>query len=152
MPWTLLLPEKDPKCPRTWLHILDEASEGKNGRRESERRMEERKQRIEVKPEAEEERQRQHFCTGNQNRKEERVGPGEGADAGQCHHLTCSFHKAFLRTNPFCSQQLHEPSYNTTRSKFSMASCSPKSLALHLKSPLSGPNLPSQTHLPLSCL
>ena len=77
MPWTLLLPEKDPKCPRTWLHILDEASEGKSGRRESERRMEERKQRIKVKPEAEEKRQRQHFCTGNQNRKEERVGPGE---------------------------------------------------------------------------
>ena len=86
--------------------------------------------------------------------KRKRLGPGEDEDAGQCHHLTCSFHKAFLRTNPFCSQQLHEPSYNTTfnRPKFSMASCGPKSLALHLKSPLSGPNLPSQTHLPLSCL
>ena len=82
MPWPLLLPEKDPKRPHMWLHILDEASEGKSSRRESERRMGERRQRIEVKPEAEEERQRQRFCPGNQNRKEERVGPGEDADAG----------------------------------------------------------------------
>ena len=114
----------------------------------------EKKQRIEVKPEAEEERQRQHFGLGNQRKERGEGGAWRREDAGQCHRLTCFFHKDFLSTNPFCSQQLHDPSYNTTlnRSKFSMTSCGPKSLALHLNSPCAGPNLPSQTHLPLSCL
>ena len=40
-----------------------------SGRRKSERKMGERKQRMEVKPEAEEEHQRQRFCTGNQNKE-----------------------------------------------------------------------------------
>ena len=48
------------------------------------------------------------------------------------------------------SSCMTHPTFN--RSKCSMTSCGSKSLALHLKSPLSGPNLPSQTHLPLSCL
>lgn len=93
------------------LHNLGEASEGKSGGGESERRtQEEEKQRIEVKPEWRRRVRDSTFALETRGRKEERVALREDEDESKCHLLTRFYREGFLSVNPFCSQQLDEPS------------------------------------------